>query len=123
MTPSIASSISSSTSDSRPEIVKHMEIISDIHFTKGDSIELICIPFEFFSLWDDPVNFSNNAGFLDPTRTGSPFKRRLVMKLISLALIVIGLSSQILSLWYQLTRNFDASSLRAPKLSMIGALR
>ena len=47
-TPSIASSISSFTSDGRPKIVRHMKIISAIHFTEGDSIELICSPFEFF---------------------------------------------------------------------------
>ena len=89
-TPSIASNISSFTSDDRPEIVRHMEIISVVHFTKGDSIELICSPFEFFPLWDDPVNFYNSAGFLDPIGTGSPFRGKPVMKLISLALTVIG---------------------------------
>ena len=89
-TPSIASNISNFTSDGRPEIVRHMEIISVVHFTEGDSIELICSPFEFFPLWDDPVKFSNSVGFLDPTRTGSPFRGMPVMKLISLALIVIG---------------------------------
>ena len=67
-----------------------MEIINVVHFNEGDSIELISNPFEFFPLWDDPVNVSNNAGYLDPTGTGSPFRGRLVMKLISLALIVIG---------------------------------
>ena len=82
--------MSSFTWDDRLEIVKHMEIISVVHFTEGDSIELICNPFEFFPLWDDPINFSNNAGFLDPTGTGSPFRGRSVIKLISLALIVIG---------------------------------
>ena len=67
-----------------------MEMISAVHFTEGDSIELICSPFEFFPLWDDPVNFSNSAGFLDLTGTRFPFRGRSVMKLISLALIVIG---------------------------------
>ena len=69
VTPLIASSISSFTLDDRPEIVKHIEIINVVHFIEGDSIELICKPFEFFPLWDDPVNFSSKARFLDTTRT------------------------------------------------------
>ena len=89
VTPSIASSISSFTSDSRPKIVKHIDTINAVHFTEGDSIELICKPFEFFPLWNDPVNFSSKVGFLDPTRTWSPFRGRPVMKFMSLVLIVI----------------------------------
>ena len=45
------------------------------------------------------------------------------MKFMSLALIMIGWSSQIFLSWYQLMRNFVASSLRVLKLSMIGVLR
>lgn len=54
-----------------------MEIISVVHFTEGDSIELICNPFEFFPLWDDPVNFSNNARFLNPTGTRVSVQREV----------------------------------------------
>ena len=67
--PLIASSISSFMSDDQPKILKHIDNINVFHFTEGDSIELICKPFEFFPLWDDPVNFSNKARFLELTGT------------------------------------------------------
>ena len=110
-------------SDGRPDMVRKMEIIRVVHLTIGDSIELIWSPFEFLPFWVDLVNCSSKDGFFEPTGTGSPLRGRPVMKFISLPVIAIDWLSQIFPSWYLLMRNLASSSLRFPKLSMMGALR
>ena len=115
--------MSSLMSNDQLEMVRQIEMIRGIHLTDGDSMELICKPFEFFPFYVDPVNFSSRARFLEPTGTRSPLRGRPVMKLMSFPVIVMGWSSQIFLSWYLLMRNLVASSLRVPKLSIMVALR
>ena len=115
--------MSSLLSDGRLEMVRKIDMIRVVHLIDGASMELVCSPLEFFPFWVDPVNFSSSVGFLEPTGIGSLLRGIPVMKFMSFLVIVIGWLSQIFPSWYLLTRNLPTSSLRVPKLSMMGALR
>ena len=76
--------------DGQLEIMRQIEMINIVYLANDDSMEFICNPFEFLPLCVDPMNFSSNAGFFEPTGTGSPLRGRLVMNLINLPVIAIG---------------------------------
>ena len=98
-------------------------MIRAVYLTNSDSMEFICNPFQFFPLCVDPVNFSSKTSFLEQNGTSSLLRGRPVIKSMSFTVKAIGQSSQIFLSWYLLTRNLAASSLRVPKLSIMGALR